>query len=279
LFLGNWPEGARRFHGGIDELYITYDIQQSSNFMPTDYITTTSPSTFGLWHFDESAGSTVQSASGSSYNLNNWIWTTRNSENTAVSWSTGETTPTITVSPTETTTYSVTVTQGDQTCTSDVTITVLPNETFYADADGDGFGNFEMPLTTCDGVIPEGYTLDNTDCNDGDALNYPFASCDDGDPCTIEDVIQLDCTCAGFVADSDEDGTCDANDLCQGGLEPGTPCDDGEPCTVNDVIQSDCFCFGTVVDEDNDETWNTLLSVSIFICKGTSDRYLFANFI
>jgi hypothetical protein len=167
-------------------------------------------------------------------------------------WSTGETTPSIAVAPTETTTYSVTVTQGDQTCTSDVTITVLPNETYYADADGDGFGNFEMPLTTCDVVIPEGYTLDNTDCNDGDALNYPFASCDDGDPCTIEDVIQLDCTCAGFFADSDEDGTCDANDLCQGGLEPGTPCDDGEPCTVNDVIQSDCFCFGTVLDLDND---------------------------
>ncbi|MFN5294023.1 MAG: LamG domain-containing protein, partial [Flavobacteriales bacterium] len=40
------------------------------------------------------------------------------------SWSTGETTPSITVSPTETTTYSVTVTQGNQTCTSDVIITV-----------------------------------------------------------------------------------------------------------------------------------------------------------
>jgi len=39
-------------------------------------------------------------------------------------WSTGETSPSITVSPSETTTYSVTVTQGDQTCTSDVTITV-----------------------------------------------------------------------------------------------------------------------------------------------------------
>ena len=39
-------------------------------------------------------------------------------------WSTGETTPTITVAPTETTTYSVTVTQGTQTCTSEVTVTV-----------------------------------------------------------------------------------------------------------------------------------------------------------
>ncbi len=39
-------------------------------------------------------------------------------------WSSGETTPSISVSPIETTTYSVTVTQGAQTCTSEVTITV-----------------------------------------------------------------------------------------------------------------------------------------------------------
>ena len=40
------------------------------------------------------------------------------------SWSTGETTPSISVSPSETTTYSVTVTQGNQTCTSELTINV-----------------------------------------------------------------------------------------------------------------------------------------------------------
>ncbi len=176
-----------------------------------------------------------------------------NYSSNGISWSTGETIPTINVAPTETTTYSVTVTQGDQTCTSDVTIEVLPNETYYADADGDGFGNFEMPLTTC-GDIPAGYTLDNTDCNDGDALNYPFASCDDGDPCTIEDVIQSDCSCAGFFADSDEDGTCDAQDLCPGSQEPGTPCDDFDPCTINDVIIADCFCLGTFADFDGDGT-------------------------
>jgi len=44
--------------------------------------------------------------------------------NSSTLWSTGETTPSISVSPTETTTYSVTVTQGGQTCTSDVTIAV-----------------------------------------------------------------------------------------------------------------------------------------------------------
>jgi hypothetical protein len=181
------------------------------------------------------------------------IYEVGNSMGANIIWSNGETTPTITVAPTETTTYSVTVTQGNQTCTSEVTIEVLANETYYADADGDGFGNFEMPLTTC-GDIPAGYTLDNTDCNDGDALNYPFASCDDGDPCTIEDVIQSDCSCAGFFADSDDDGTCDAQDLCPGSQEPGTPCDDFDPCTINDVIIADCFCLGTFADVDGDGT-------------------------
>jgi hypothetical protein len=42
----------------------------------------------------------------------------------SILWSTGETTPSITVSPSETTTYTVTITQGSQTCTSEVTINV-----------------------------------------------------------------------------------------------------------------------------------------------------------
>ncbi len=49
---------------------------------------------------------------------------TTSSQANQVLWSTGETTPTISVFPSETTTYSVTVTQGTQICTSDVTITV-----------------------------------------------------------------------------------------------------------------------------------------------------------
>jgi uncharacterized protein (TIGR02145 family) len=44
--------------------------------------------------------------------------------NYSVLWSTGETTPTITVAPTETTTYNVTVNQGNQTCSSTITINV-----------------------------------------------------------------------------------------------------------------------------------------------------------
>ncbi|MCB9183341.1 MAG: hypothetical protein H6591_05435 [Flavobacteriales bacterium] len=45
--------------------------------------------------------------------------------------------------------------------------------------------------------------------------------------------------------DDDNDGTCNANDVCAGGPEPGTPCDDGDPGTINDVITSGCSCAGT----------------------------------
>ena len=41
-----------------------------------------------------------------------------------ISWSTGETTPSITVQPTETTTYTVTVDDGISSCSDDVTITI-----------------------------------------------------------------------------------------------------------------------------------------------------------
>ncbi|MCB0626837.1 MAG: hypothetical protein KDC43_23695, partial [Saprospiraceae bacterium] len=72
--------------------------------------------------------------------------------------------------------------------------------------------------------------------------------CDDGDLCTINDVIQPDCGCAGVFQDTDSDGVCDAEDLCPGGPEPGTPCDDGNPATTGEVIQPDCSCADVSYD-------------------------------
>jgi hypothetical protein len=39
------------------------------------------------------------------------------------------------------------------------------------------------------------------------------STCDDGDACTVNDVIQADCICAGTFADTDEDGVCDASEI------------------------------------------------------------------
>ncbi len=46
--------------------------------------------------------------------------------------------------------------------------------TWYADADGDTYGDAASPLAACD--VPTGYTDDDDDCDDGDAASYPGAT-------------------------------------------------------------------------------------------------------
>ncbi|QQR85306.1 MAG: T9SS type A sorting domain-containing protein [Flavobacteriales bacterium] len=82
----------------------------------------------------------------------------------------------------------------------------------------------------------------------------PGTACDDNDDCTTNDVYDTNCQCAGTFADADNDGTCDADDLCPGGPEPGTACDDLDVCTTGDVIGTNCLCAGTFADADNDGT-------------------------
>jgi hypothetical protein len=96
-------------------------------------------------------------------------------------------------------------------------------------------------------------TNQQTGCVYNDSVDVTvFASgstCDDNNPCTVNDIIHPDCFCAGTFADADNDGVCDANDNC-----PSVPCDDNNPCTVNDLILADCSCAGTFADADNDGT-------------------------
>ncbi len=82
----------------------------------------------------------------------------------------------------------------------------------------------------CPGFRKEFYVISNSG-----------APCDDSNPCTINDLYDENCTCAGTFADSDNDGLCDAQEVCE---NSGTPCDDGDPCTLLDKIQPDCSCSG-----------------------------------
>lgn len=69
--------------------------------------------------------------------------------------------------------------------------------TFYADADGDTYGDVSAPISMCD-IIP-GYVEDNTDCNDDNPDIHPGATeiCNDiDDNCNglTDDGITISCT-------------------------------------------------------------------------------------
>ncbi len=60
-------------------------------------------------------------------------------------------------------------------------------------------------------------------------------SCNDGDPCTTGDAYNSNCNCVGTFADSDNDGVCNANDICPGGDDTIDSDGDGTPdaCDTN----------------------------------------------
>ncbi|MBL7964598.1 MAG: thrombospondin type 3 repeat-containing protein, partial [Flavobacteriales bacterium] len=93
----------------------------------------------------------------------------------------------------------------------------------------------------------------------GSAL--PTTPCNDGSPCTINDVWNASCQCIGtFSGDSDGDGICNAQDNCPFlAGQIGSPCNDGSACTINDVINSSCQCVGTYTgDTDGDGICNAI---------------------
>ncbi len=114
----------------------------------------------------------------------------------------------------------------------------------------------------CVGIVATPGCMDITACNysatatvdDGSCL-YPGGPCDDGDPTTVTDIIDINCLCNGTTpltipgcmnvaacnynsAANTDDGSC---------ILPGDPCDDGNAATINDVIDANCGCSGTLV--------------------------------
>jgi len=81
--------------------------------------------------------------------------------------------------------------------------------TFYADADGDGYGDPATGVTTC--VAPAGYITDNTDFNDADNTLFPNAPelCDGKDNNNNGQIDE--------GTDDDNDGVCNEDDICEGG--------------------------------------------------------------
>jgi len=91
------------------------------------------------------------------------------------------------------------------------------------------------------GTIEDYFTIDKeASCTVG-------GSCDDGDPCTTNDVYDASCNCAGTFQDGDGDGVCDANDICPGSDDNADADADGVPdgCDI-------CPGFDDNTDGDGD---------------------------
>ena len=106
-------------------------------------------------------------------------------------------------------TYTVTVTTQSGGCSATASYTVAPgaaNVIYFADADGDTYGDPLVSQTTCTGA-PSGYVLNNTDCNDNAAGINPGANevcngIDDDCDGTADDGL----TFSNYYADGDGDG-------------------------------------------------------------------------
>lgn len=110
------------------------------------------------------------------------------------------------------------------------------DQTWYADTDGDGFGDLNNILAACE--QPLGYVENNFDCDDNSNAVFPGAACNDGDECTTDDALNFDCECEGTEADSDSDGVCDGMDICPGG--------DDNLDEDGDGIPDQCNCYEAV---------------------------------
>ncbi len=131
----------------------------------------------------------------------------------------------VSVNPVSTTTYTVTATSAAGcTSTADVTVTALPNVTYYQDADNDTYGNPAVTQVSCIGA-PVGYVIDNTDCDDGNAAVNPAATevcnlIDDNCDGNIDEGFDVDndgyTSCNGDCNDNDNTINPGATEICNG---------------------------------------------------------------
>ena len=140
----------------------------------------------------------------------------------------------------------------------------LDADTFYADVDGDGYGDETQPTTACE--VPSGYAAWSTDCDDGDAEVHPAAQevCNGYDDDCDELVDSADGDAQGtatWYPDSDGDGygvpgaTVEQCDQPLGYAYTDDDCDDGSasvhPGATEICNDIDDDCDGLVDDDDD----------------------------
>ncbi|MFT5680896.1 MAG: hypothetical protein ACI8RZ_001802 [Myxococcota bacterium] len=147
---------------------------------------------------------------------------------------------------------------------------------WYADTDGDGYGNASSVEATCD--APSGHVSDATDCDDTDPSVNPGASevCNDADD-NCDGTADEDATDAStWYADADADGYGDsaastrACDVPSGYLTDATDCDDAD-ATVHPGASEVCDSVDNDCDGTTDE--NEAADATTWYIDADSDGY------
>ena len=149
----------------------------------------------------------------------------------------------------------------DEDCDGSIDEEATDADTWYADTDGDGYGDASSTTEACS--QPSGHVADNTDCDDTDASVFPGADeycngIDDDCDGTIDEDDAIDATTV--YADADSDGYGDpatAVDTCysySGYVSDNTDCDDADATAypgADEVCDGDDEDCDGVVDEDD----------------------------
>ncbi len=146
-------------------------------------------------------------------------------------------------------------------------------KTLYADADGDDYGSDErsaptLEVSVCDlddTTVTAGFALTNTDCDDGDARQHPYAEDRIGDGLDTNCKVDQELTKYVKLTDDNADGVIDASEtfIFRRGRVAATKVDnDGFPGV--DVENHYIYSAGNLTEIDNINYTSGLFSKSVF---------------
>jgi hypothetical protein len=165
----------------------------------------------------------------------------------------------------------------DDDCDGAVDEDAMDDSTWYADDDGDGFGDAGTSTVQC--TQPPGYVLTSTDCDDTDSAVHPGATeycngIDDDCDGTIDEDDAFDV--ATWYADDDGDSYGDAADSQIDCDQPTGYVADSADCDDTDASQhpgADEYCNGEDDDCDGTVDEDDSVDVSVWYADDDGDSY------